>query len=175
MSFLWNSFFEMVQILLDFIKSTRTGDWSSHMQVSERMLKWFFAYDRPNYSRHFTYYSATQQKSKDTHPKIYDQFMLGNFSVKRTDGSFNKLPPDQVIERTINKEQKGAGGIIGITTSDSAVQRWVLSSHIMAALLSNFKHSLELNQLESNQKDLGKKRIKDDEKVVQDCYNIIKE
>ena len=45
----------------------------------------------------------------------------------------------------------------------------------MAALLSNFKHSLELNQLESNQKDLGKKRIKDDEKVLQDCFNIIKE
>ena len=175
MSCLWNSFFKMVQILLDFIKSTRTGDWSLHMQVSERMLKWFFAYDRPNYSRHFTYYWTTQQEIKDIHPKIYDQFMLGNFSVKRTDGSFNKLPPDQVIERTINKEQKGAGGIIGITTSDCAVQRWVLSSHIMATLLSNFKHSLELNQLESNQKDLGKKRIKDDEKVVQDSYNIIKE
>ena len=45
----------------------------------------------------------------------------------------------------------------------------------MAALLSNFKHSLELNQLESNQKDLAKKRIKDDEKVVQVCYNITKE
>ena len=175
MSFLWNIFFEMVQILLDFIKCTRTGDWSLHMQASERMLKWFFAYDRPNYSRHFTYYWATQQKIKDAHPKIYDQFMLKNFSVKRADGSFNKPPPDQVIEQTINKEQIGARGIIGITTSDGAVQRWVLSSHIMAALISNFKHSLELNQLESNQKDLGKKRIKDDEKVLQDCFNIIKE
>ena len=29
--------------------------------------------------------------------------------------------------------------------------------------------------MESNPKNLGKKRIKDDEKVVQDCYNIIKE
>ena len=101
------------------------------------MLKWFFAHDRPNYSRHF----ITQQKIKETHPKIYDQFMLGNFSVKRADGIFNKLPPDQVIEQTINKEQKGAGGIIDISTSDGAVQRWVLSSHITAGLLSNFKQS----------------------------------
>ena len=101
--------------------------------------------------------------------------MLGNFSVKRTDGSFHKPPPDQVIEQTLNKEQKGAGGITGISTSDGAVQRWVLSSHITAGLLSHFKHSLGLNQCESNPKDLGKKRIKDDEKVVQDCYNIIKE
>ena len=64
---------------------------------------------------------ATQQNIKETHPKIYDQFMVGNFSVKRTDESFNKLPPDQVIEQTINKEQKGARGIIGISTSDGAV------------------------------------------------------
>ena len=49
--------------------------------------------------------------------------MLGNFSAKKTDGSFNKLPPDQVIEQTIGKEQKGAGGITGISTSDGAVQR----------------------------------------------------
>ena len=49
MSFLWNSFIEMVQMLLDFIKSKRTGDWPLHMQASERMVKWFFAYDRPNY------------------------------------------------------------------------------------------------------------------------------
>ena len=65
---------------------------------------------------------TAQQKIKETHPKIYDQFMLGNFSAKKTDGSF-KLPPDQVIEQTIDKEQKGAGGIIGISTSDGAVQR----------------------------------------------------
>ena len=174
-SFLCNSFVEMVQILLDFIKSTRIGDWPLHMQASERILKWFFAYDNPNYSRNFTCYWATQQKLKETHPKIYDQFILGNYSVKKTDGSFNKLPLDQVIEQTINKKQKGAGGIIGINTFDGAVQRWILSIHITAALLSNFKHSLGLNQLESNLKDPGRKRIKDGKKVAQDCHIIIKE
>ena len=47
MTLLWNSFIEMIQILLGFIKSTRTGDWPLYIQASERMLKWFFAYDRP--------------------------------------------------------------------------------------------------------------------------------
>ena len=36
----WNSFVTMVQILLDFIKSTRKGDWIGHLQASERMIKW---------------------------------------------------------------------------------------------------------------------------------------
>ena len=97
-----------------FIKSTRTGDWPLHMQASEWMLKCFFAYDCPNYLRYFTYYWGTQQKISETHPKTHDKFMVGNFSVKRTDGSFNKLPPDQVIEETINKEQKDAVEISGI-------------------------------------------------------------
>ena len=62
-----------------------------------------------------------------------------------------------MIEQIINKEQKGARGIMGISTSDGAVQRWVLSSHITADLLANFKYSLGLNQFESKPKDLGKK------------------
>ena len=66
-----------------------------------------------------------------------------NISLKRTDASFNKLPPVLVVGQTINKKQKGSGGIIGISTPDGSVQRWDSSSHIRTALLSNLKHSLD--------------------------------
>ena len=33
------------------------------------------------------------------------------------------LPPDQVIKKTINKDQKGPGGIIDILTSQGTMQR----------------------------------------------------
>ena len=157
MALFWNSFIKMVQILLDYIKSIRTGDWDLHLQASERMLAWFHAYDRVNYSRHFTYNWAAQQKLRDKHPEIYQEFQSGNFSVKRTAGSFNMLPPDQVIEQTINKEQKGSGGIIGISTSVGAVQRWILSSHITAAISTDFKECLGLIKSKNVPKDLGKR------------------
>lgn len=83
--------------------------------------------------------------------------MVGNFSVKRTDGSFNKLPPDQVIEETINKNKKMPRKILA------------LFNHIMAAHISNFKHSLGLKQLERNPKDQREKIIKYAENIVQDC------
>ena len=35
------------------------------------------------------------------------------------------LSADQVIEQTINKDQKGPGGIIGYTSSTGSIQRWV--------------------------------------------------
>ena len=129
----WQSFLDMSQVLLDYIsyilyKSFRIGDWQLHLCSMEKMLSWFHAYDRINYARHFTHCFASFQKLNETHPSILDQFQRGNFAIKRTNGSFNMLPLDQVIEQTINKEQKGPGGIIGMTTSVGCVQRWVFSS-----------------------------------------------
>ena len=76
-----------------------------------------------------------------------------------------------MTEQTIHKEQKGAGGIIGISTSIGGAQRWILSSHTTATILSNFKRSFRLNQLRSNPKDLKKKKKKEGKNVMQDCYN----
>lgn len=70
-----------------------------------------------------------------------------------------------MTEQTIHKEQKGAGEIIGTSTSIGAAQRWILSNHITAAILSNFKRSLRLNQLRSNPKALEKKKIKKAKKL----------
>ena len=128
----WKSFLDMVQILLDYIKSTRNGNWDLHLSSMERMLPWFHAYDRVNYARHFTYCWAALNNLAETNPKMYAEFQEGNFVVKRTSGSLDMLPPDQVIEQTIKKGQKGPGGIIGYKTSTGSIQRWVFSSHVIA-------------------------------------------
>ena len=101
------------------------------------------AYNRKNYSRHFTYHWDTQQKLEVIYPTIYQQFSEGHFSVRRNEGKFNMLPPDQVIEQTINKDQKGAGGIIGNSTSTDTIQIWVLSSNT-ATFAGDLKNSLRL-------------------------------
>ena len=167
------SFIDMIQILHDFIKSIRLGDWDLHLQSTERMLVWMHAYDRINYSRHFTYYWADQQKLQTNHPSIYHEFQQGNFSVKRCQGKFNMLPSDQVIEQTINRDQKGPGGIIGISTSTGSIQRWVLSSHNTATLAADFKRSLGLGILNTTTKDLGTSRKQFDEKATNLCYETI--
>ena len=128
----WQSFLDISQVLLNYIKSFRIGDWQLHLCSMGKMLLWFHACDRINYARHFTHCFASFQKLSETHPSTLDQFQRGNFAIKRTNGSFNMLPPDQVIKQTINKEQKGPGGIIGMTTSVGCIQRWVFSSHVIA-------------------------------------------
>ena len=67
------------------------------------------------------------------------------------------LPPDQVIEQTINKDQKGPGGIIGYTSTGS-IQRWVFSSHVTAKINADFQNSIDVVESSNSVKDLGKRK-----------------
>ena len=144
MTMFWQSNLDMVQILLDFVKSIRLPDWNLHLQSAERILIQIHACDKINYARHFSYYWWSQQKIQNKFPAIYQQFQHGNFSTRLIKGKFNMLPPDQVIEQTINKDRKGPGGIIGISTSQGTMQRWVLFSHNTATLIADLRKSLNL-------------------------------
>ena len=139
------------------------------------MLPWFHAYDHFNYAGHFTYYWCTQQNLGDTHPGLHQAYLNQHFSTKRTAGHFNGLLLDQVVEQTINKEQKGQGSIIGGSTSEGIVQRWVLTSHILASLMTDLKEFIGLQINQRQPKELGEKRIEYDEMKLQKCVTIIEE
>ena len=111
MSAFWQSYLEMFELLMDFQKSIKSGNWQLHLYACEKLLPWFHAYDHHNYARHFSYYWATQQVLAVTHPALHEEFVEGNFAINRTPGSFNRISPDQAIEQTINKDQKGSGKI----------------------------------------------------------------
>ena len=111
MAAFWDSYLRMVQTLRDFVKSIKVGDWDLHMHSSEEMIHWYHAYDHYNYARHFSYYWASQQALDVQHPNIFSSFKDGGFSTRRSEGKFNKVSPDQVIEQTINKDQKGSGNL----------------------------------------------------------------
>ena len=91
-------------------------------------------------------------------------------SVGRTAGKFNMLPPDQGIEQTINSDQKG---IIGISTSQGPIQRWVPSTHNTATLAVDFMQSLGLDDYDNTPNDLNPQRKSFDERSVRKCYDVI--
>ena len=75
MAVFWNSFLEMMETLLVYVKSSRLGNWELHLHSMERMLKWFRAYNHTNYA-------TRTSKKEEGHPLIYDEFQKGNFTVK---------------------------------------------------------------------------------------------
>ena len=111
MAAFWQSYLEMFELLLQFQKATKSGNWGLHLHSCEKLLPWFHAYDHHNYTQHFSYYWATQQVLAVTHPTLHQESVNGNFAINRTPRSFNRISPDQAIGQTIKKDQKGLGKI----------------------------------------------------------------
>jgi hypothetical protein len=64
----WSSYIEMVQLLLLYIRATRTTDWSLHLSSLRSMIPWFFATDRVNYSQYAPCYWLEMMCLEETNP-----------------------------------------------------------------------------------------------------------
>eukprot|EP00117_Sycon_ciliatum_P011697 scpid10404/ scgid5699/ len=130
----WSSYIDMVDLLLRFIRASRTADWQLHLSCVASMLPWCFAYDRLNYARYMSYYLVQMQQLVNTHPEADAFLRRGGFSVQRSDNPFAQVASDQAIEQSINRASKTSGGIIGFSRHPATVQRWVLTAHDRAAV-----------------------------------------
>ena len=43
------------------------------------------------------------------------------------------------LEQGLNRDSKMKGGIIGVSHDKNAVEKWIITAHLRAALTSNFK------------------------------------
>ena len=73
--------------------------------------------------------------------EIKSAFEKGEFSIKQTSGSFNGIWSDMGTEKTIIKDSKGSGGIVGITNHKSSLVRWTLTRHFLASFSSAMNDS----------------------------------
>ena len=75
----WSNYIAMVQLLLLFIRATRTSDWRLHLSALRSMIPWFFATDRVNYARYAPCYWLEMTLLHKTHPCKYQplyQYLL---------------------------------------------------------------------------------------------------
>ena len=70
--------------------------------------------------------------------EVYQEFVGGNFVVKKTNGAFNQVPIDQATE-WVNTLCKLSNGIIGITKTDEIAS----ASHGERGLLFLKEQSIE--------------------------------
>ena len=74
----------------------------------------------------------------ETHPEAQMMLENGEFGVQRTaEHGFAQLPIDQIIQQTLNRSTKTKGGIVGFSLKKTAVQRWLLTAHSGAFLLTS--------------------------------------
>ena len=75
---------------------------------------------------HSVVYAADISQQETSHPDVYEKFMEGDFVVKSSRYTFNQISTDLALEY-VNKVGQVAGGLIGVTLSDSAMDRWCLT------------------------------------------------
>ena len=120
---------DMVDILLGLLRAPREGNWLLHLTMVRKMICWCFAYDKINYARFLPYYYATMSRLHVDHPGVYDEFTKGAFSVQIGDKNpFGRIPVDQAIEETVNKDTQTPGGTKGFSLKGGAVRRYYLNA-----------------------------------------------
>ena len=101
-----------------------------------------------------------------TAPEVQQAFESGDFVTKETASTFNQIPDDQALEH-VNKSGKVAGGLVGITRTDSARDRWCLTYNERAKLSEDTKEMFNVLEREcTSAKDLGKARMRQDAEDV---------
>ena len=118
----------MVSTLLPFISCIHRLDWEGHLNTLEKTTPWLLAYDRVNYSRYVPVYLHEMREFEKTHPFAHDHLRVGEFAIQIQDRyGFFATAANQVIEQTINRDSKSAGGTVGITTQPNAVAKSIIS------------------------------------------------
>ena len=115
----------MVSLLLMFTRAQRDGLWNLYVSSFKEMIPFIFQYDHQNYARWGVIYAAHMMMIPD---EVREEFMNGDFVVKGSKQQFSQVDPDHAQEWQ-NRKCKIAGGIIGITKTQSALMKWSLTSN----------------------------------------------
>ena len=67
-----------------------------------------------------------------------------------------------------------SGGIIGFSSSEGTMQRWIFTGHIVAELQPNMEVTFDINEGSKKPKDLQKTRMKYFKDMVSKCCNLLK-
>ena len=161
---------DLVSILLAFTRALRCGDWKLYMSAFKSMMPWFAAYDHTHYTRWGAVFIADMENLAQTAPRVYQGFLDGDFVAREAKHSFNEMPFDLCLEH-INKTEKVAGGLVGITLNETARNRWSITYNERASLAQDTRSLFGLTHDgeddEDNHKDCLPSRIRRDNVVIQ--------
>ena len=126
----WFMLLEAIQILLECIRAERSGNWNAHLASQCNMLPYLFCTNRQNYSRWLPVYLL--EMLVDIPEDMNERFEGGEFTFRfRPNTSFNGIWTDMAVEKTVIRDSKSDGGVVGLTRKKEALLRWYLSRHIM--------------------------------------------
>lgn len=107
-------------------------------------------------------------------PDIHSYLSNGGFSVQLgPQNPFGKIPVDQTIEETVNKDTQTAGGTKGFSLKAGTVSRYYITAEYRSAFLRYLRQMLSLDDSGISHSDLMKPRIQKDEADVVSVLDML--
>ena len=173
MSEYWVSYITMVKTLLDIIRASREGNFLLHLESVEAIIPWCFAYDRTNYSRYLPYYIQSMKELETSKPSVWEYLCDRGFSVQLSStNAFGRIPMDQTIEETVNKDTQTSGGTKGFSLNANAVSRYYITADFKRSCLRQIRQSINSRKEKCGHPDLRIGRILRDEKDVSQIWDL---
>ncbi|KAG5874486.1 hypothetical protein JTB14_003385 [Gonioctena quinquepunctata] len=111
-------------------------------------------------------------KVAETHPGLEEEFKNRFFGIKRTAKPFSRQPVDLTLEQTINADAaRRLTGIVQLTDSITARQRWARSHDIRSTVITNILEEVGLGKNQDISAELQPSNIK---KSTEQLENFIK-
>lgn len=161
---LWIQYIHYVRILKYFIMAERIGNWKMHLYATSSMLNLLAATGHHNYAKCARLYLQMMLNLQESHPDLYEKFMIQGHSIRRSSRYWAGLSSDLVIEQTMMKAIKGRGGLTHGRGMGEAVRLlWTSSVHECATWHVEMKKLAKMTQSDSHQHpDCSTSRIKRD-------------
>lgn len=136
----WFTILQLELKVMVFVRSLREADFQLYIESLSQLVPWFFSLDHSHYARWIPVHLRDMIMLERKHPTVYQEFMLGNFTVKKTGRAFSNMAIDQAHEQN-NAFVKSEGGAVGLTQNPSALRRWMVCGPEMARLIEEFQAS----------------------------------
>jgi hypothetical protein len=138
-------YMEMVENMLSYIRSVRTGNWELHLASLENFVKYFFALDLRNYASMIAWYLSNMRQIEKTNPHLWSEFMKGKWVVNKSKVPFCALGADEALEHQ-NRALKVTGGLVNITQKKSALARFFLIAPEVSRLAKEAKDLIGMTE-----------------------------
>ena len=128
-SALWLNYLQYVNVAQEFIRAERTSNWSLHISATKNMLNLFAATGHNNYAKSCRLYLQSIASLKTEKPVIYEQYIVGHHTVRRTEKKWSGIWTDLAIEQILMKSLKGRGGVIDKGLTENVLRVWTKTMH----------------------------------------------
>ena len=126
------------ECILRYIRASRQGLWRLHLSSQEELNKYFLSHDLQHYGRLSPVYCAEMQDLETNDPDTWKALENGDLCVNKNEIPFCSIGPDHGIEHE-NRSMKVLGGIVGITQSQKALDRFFWIAPEMSRLTKEFE------------------------------------